>query len=105
MRHPGKEPMQEPMVVEIAQRAHMAPIKVDAKIELPVYNGEINGEKVDEWLDQLESYYALYEYDDAQRLAFARLKLVSHTLVWWNAHLPSRGTSRLMWEAFKGLLK
>ena len=30
---------------------------------------------------------------------------MSHALVWWNAHLRSRGTSRLTWEAFKGLLK
>ena len=48
MMRPGKEPMQELAVVEFAQRAQEAPIKVDAKTELPVYDGEINGEKVEE---------------------------------------------------------
>ena len=48
-RRPGKEPIREepvPSAVEIVQGAAsgIVPIKVDAKLELPVYNGEVDGE-------------------------------------------------------------
>ena len=39
--------MQKPAVVKVVQHAHVAPIKVDAKIELPLYDREINGEKIE----------------------------------------------------------
>ena len=68
----------------------MAPVRVDAKVELPVYDGSIDGEKLDNWIDQLESYFSPYGYDDMQRIAFARLKLTSHALIWWNFHLRTR---------------
>ena len=83
----------------------MAPVRVDAKVELPVYDGSIDGEKLDNWIDQLESYFSLYGYDDMQRIAFARLKLASHALIWWNSHLRTRGSGGLTWTAFKVLLK
>jgi ElaB/YqjD/DUF883 family membrane-anchored ribosome-binding protein len=109
-RRPGKEILREEPVDPLAENVQgrpraMAPLKVDAKLELPVYNGEIDGEKLDGWIDQMESYFSLYGYEDAQCLAFARLKLASHALVWWNAHLRSRGSAGLTWEAFKVLLK
>ena len=47
VRRPEKEQVQELAVVEVAQRAQVAPIKVDAKIELPLYDREINGEKIE----------------------------------------------------------
>ena len=31
-------------------------LKLDIKFELPIYNGEINAEKLDNWIHQIEVY-------------------------------------------------
>nr|CAD1818255.1 unnamed protein product [Ananas comosus var. bracteatus] len=43
------------------------PFKVEAKIEIPNYDGIINTEKLDAWLDQLETYFDLYNYSNAEK--------------------------------------
>jgi hypothetical protein len=88
-----------------ANQAALPPLKVDMKTDLPTYDGVVDGDKLDGWIDRLESYFDIYGYDDSRRLAIARLKLASHALVWWNAHLRTYGSRGLTWEAFKVLLK
>ena len=34
-------------------------LKLDVKFELPMYNGEVNAEKLDSWIHQLEVYYII----------------------------------------------
>jgi hypothetical protein len=109
-RRPGKETMRDqPGSSSLSEgdiwSNGMAPIKLDAKIDLPAYDGSIDGEKLDNWIDQLESYFAIYAYDDARRLAIARLKLTSHALVWWNSYLRTHGSVGLLWEEFTELLR
>nr|CAD1820368.1 unnamed protein product [Ananas comosus var. bracteatus] len=43
------------------------PFKVEAKIEIPNYDGIIDAEKLDAWLDQLETYFDLYNYSNAEK--------------------------------------
>jgi hypothetical protein len=73
--------------------------------DLPTYDGVVDGDKLDGWIDCLESYFDIYGYDNSRRLAIARLKLASHALVWWNAHLRTYGSRGLTWDTFKILLK
>ena len=101
-RRPGKEILRENPENSVMHGGDMswhgmAPIKIDAKVDLPVYDGVVDGEKLGAWIDQLESYFAIYAYDDARRLAIARLKLSSHALVWWNAYLRAKGSNGLSW--------
>nr|CAD1821586.1 unnamed protein product [Ananas comosus var. bracteatus] len=41
--------------------------KVEAKIEIPNYDGVVDAEKLDAWLDQLETYFNLYNYSNAKK--------------------------------------
>ena len=34
-------------------------LKIDVKFEFPMYNGEVNAEKLDNWICQLEVYYRI----------------------------------------------
>nr|CAD1827286.1 unnamed protein product [Ananas comosus var. bracteatus] len=43
----------------------LKPFKVEAKIEIPNYDGIVDAEKLDAWLDQLEMYFDLYNYSNA----------------------------------------
>nr|CAD1817817.1 unnamed protein product [Ananas comosus var. bracteatus] len=53
----------------------LKPFKVEAKIEIPNYDGIVDIEKLDAWIDQLETYFDLYNYSNAEKLTFAKLKL------------------------------
>nr|CAD1823571.1 unnamed protein product [Ananas comosus var. bracteatus] len=41
--------------------------KVEAKIEIPNYDGIVDAEKLDAWFDQLETYFDLYNYSTAEK--------------------------------------
>ncbi|XP_031500273.1 uncharacterized protein LOC116264278 [Nymphaea colorata] len=81
------------------------PFKVEAKIDIPVFDGSIDAEKLDSWLAQMETYFILYEFPGTERVAFARLKLTNHALAWWNGILASQEGHGITWEEFKRLLR
>ena len=37
-------------------KSHLPCLKLDIKFELPTYNGELNVEKLDDWIKQIEVY-------------------------------------------------
>ena len=116
-RRPGKEPMgataPEPDVEFIGTRRpeiqEAAPylwgnMKLEAKVEIPEFRGEIDGEKLDAWLDRLESYFSLYGFNDLQKITFVRVKMESHALVGWNAYVQAHGMHGTTWDRFKELV-
>lgn len=54
--------------------------KVQAKVDMLCYNGSIDTEKLDSWINQLNSYFTVYGYGSEGRVSFARLKMISHAL-------------------------
>nr|CAD1816987.1 unnamed protein product [Ananas comosus var. bracteatus] len=81
------------------------PFKVEAKIEIPNYDGVVDAEKLDAWLDQLETYFDLYNYSNAEKVTFAKLKLVGHALTWWKATLQTTANEECTWSQFKRLIR
>jgi hypothetical protein len=70
----GKTPSQIPL------------LKLDIKFELPMYNGEVNAEKLDNWIRQIEVYCRIQKIqDDETKIQLASLRLDSATLIWWEA--------------------
>jgi hypothetical protein len=70
----GKIPPQTPL------------LKLDIKFELPLYNGEVNVEKLDNWIRQIEVYCRIQRIqDDETKIQLASLRLDSAALIWWEA--------------------
>lgn len=44
--------------------------KVEAKVEVTNYDGIVNGEKLNAWLDKIETYFNLYNYSNAKKVTF-----------------------------------
>ena len=61
-------------------------LKVDFKVEIPVYNRSVNVERLDDWIEQMETYFTLYGYSSNEKLVFATLKLSGHALTWWKSY-------------------
>jgi hypothetical protein len=61
-------------------------LKLDMKFELPMYNGEVNAEKLDNWIRQIEVYCRIQKIqDDETKIHLASLGLDSATLIWWES--------------------
>jgi hypothetical protein len=51
-----------------------------------MYNGEVNAEKLDNWIFQIEVYCRIQRIqDDETNIQLASLRLESATLIWWEA--------------------
>jgi hypothetical protein len=61
-------------------------LKLDIKFELPMYNGEVNAERLDNWIRQIEVYCRIQRIkDDETKIQLASLRLEGATLIWWEA--------------------
>ena len=59
-------------------------IKLDVKFDLPIYDGELNAEKLDNWIRQIDVYCRVQNIDsDKSKIQLASLHLGGTALVWW----------------------
>jgi len=58
--------------------------KLDVKFDLPMFNGESNAKKLNNWIRQIEIYYRIQQIEeDKAKIQLASLPLSSSALVWW----------------------
>jgi hypothetical protein len=89
----GKTPSQIPL------------LKLDIKFELPMYNGAVNTEKLDNWICQIEVYCRIQKIqDDETKIQLASLRLDSVALIWWEAKtqedMKKHGKISTSWNDF-----
>ena len=61
-------------------------LKLDLKFELPIYDGEMNHEKLDNWIKQLEVYCCIQNFfDDKTKIQLVTLRMGGTTLIWWES--------------------
>ncbi|KAH9318844.1 hypothetical protein KI387_020613, partial [Taxus chinensis] len=59
-------------------------LKLDIKFELPMYTGELNVEKLDNWVKQIEVYCRVQRIvDDEAKIHLETLRMGGTTLIWW----------------------
>jgi hypothetical protein len=80
-------------------------LKLDIKFELPIYNGEVNAEKLDNWIRQIEVYCRIQKIqDDETKIQLALLRLDSATLIWWESKtqedMKKHGKILISWNDF-----
>jgi hypothetical protein len=106
-----------PMVVVEASstRSHFSsvtPFKVQLNIYIPLFEGQIDADALEKWLNLLEGYYSVQKISDSENISFALLKSLPHVRAWWEGYwerytmdestLFGRETT---WEAFVDALK
>jgi hypothetical protein len=65
-------------------------LKLDVKFELPIYDGEVNAEKLDNWVRQMEVYCSVQQIkDEATQIKLKTLRLAGTTLIWWQIKLQN----------------
>jgi hypothetical protein len=70
-------------------------LKLDVKFELPKYDGEVNAEKLDNWIKHMEVYCSVQQIKDvATQIKLASLRLAGATLIWWQSKMQ-KGTQHV----------
>ena len=85
-------------------------IKLDVKFDLPIYDGELNAEKLDNWIRQIDVYCRVQSIDlDKSKIQLARICLGGTALVWWEgktqANMKKHGTILSIWSEFVSTIK
>jgi hypothetical protein len=61
-------------------------LKLDVKFDFPTYDGELNAEKLDNWVKQIEVYCRVQKIiKDTSKIQLATLRLSDTTLIWWES--------------------
>jgi hypothetical protein len=63
-------------------------LKLDVKFTLPMFNGDVKTEKLDNWIRQVEVYCRVQHIGEEEvKVQMASLQLESTALVWWESKL------------------
>jgi hypothetical protein len=78
---------------------------LDFKFEFPTYDGELNVEKLDNWINQIEVYCRVQNImDDDARIQLDTLRLSGIALIWWESKmkfdLVEKGKVISSWDKF-----
>jgi hypothetical protein len=91
-------------------KSNMPLLKLDVKFELPLYDGELNAEKLDNWIRQIEVYCRIQKIiDEETMIQLASLKMGGTALVWWESRtkhdLKKFGKTLSSWLDFTSALR
>jgi len=85
-------------------------IKLDVKFDLPIYDGELNVEKLDNRIRQIDVYCKVKNIDsDKRKIQLASLRLGGTALVWWEGKtqvdMKRHGKAISVWSDFVFTIK
>ena len=77
---------------------------------MPIYDGELNAEKLDNWIRQIDVYCRVQSIDsDRSKIQLDSLCLGGAALVWWEgrtqADLKKHGKNLSIWREFVSAIK
>ena len=58
------------------------PFKVQINFDIPIFEGQIDADVVDKWLNLLEGYFFVHNFSNRENITFALLKGVPHVKDW-----------------------
>jgi hypothetical protein len=59
------------------------PSKVHINFDIPIFEGQINEDVVNKWLNLLEGYFSFHNVSDRENITFVLLKVVPRVKDWW----------------------
>jgi hypothetical protein len=66
--------------------------KVQINFDIPIFEGQIDVDVVDKWLNLLEGYFSVHNFSNREKITFALLKAVPHVKDWWETFCEQKET-------------
>jgi hypothetical protein len=91
---------------------HATPFKVQVNFDIPLFEGLIDVDVVDKWLNLLEGYFSVHNFSDRENITFALLKVIPHVKDSWDTYSEKRATEESAifvvaptWDSFRDFIK
>ena len=68
------------------------------RVEVPMYDGNLNVEELMDWINALNKYFHFEEIDDKKKVRYATTRLKGHATIWWDElqiHRERRGKPKI----------
>jgi hypothetical protein len=89
-----------------------SPFKVQFIFDILVFEGQIDVETLDKWLNLLEGYFSVHNFSDRENITFSLLKDLPHVKHWWETYWEKISTGdpriygvELTWDFFVDAVK
>jgi hypothetical protein len=69
-----------------------SPFKVQVNFDIPVFEGQIDADALEKWLNLLEGYFSVHNFSDREKITFALLKALPHVKHWWETYWEQSST-------------
>jgi hypothetical protein len=84
------------------------PFKVKINFDMPIFEGYIDTDVVEKWLNLLEGYFSVHNFSNRENIIFALLKVAPHVKYWWETFCEKKETEKPSlfivmdnWESFR----
>ena len=88
------------------------PFKVQENFDITIFEGQIDEDAVDRWLNLLEGYFLVHDFFDREKIIFSLLKATPHVKDWWETYCkktyetePSLFLAVPTWNSFRDAIK
>jgi hypothetical protein len=68
------------------------PFKVQVNFYIPVFEGQIDVNSLEKWINLLEGYFSIHNFFDREKITFALLKDLPHVKHWWENYWEKSST-------------
>jgi hypothetical protein len=89
-----------------------APFKVQINFDISIFEGRIDEDVVDKWLNLLEGYFSIHNFSNREKITFSLLNVVPHVKDWWETFCEQKETEETSlftimttWESFRDVIK
>lgn len=91
---------------------HVTSFKIQVNFDIPLFEGLIDADVVDKWMNLLEGYFSVHNFFDRENITFALLKVVPHVKDWWDTYYDKRAIEEFAifvvaptWDSFRDAIK
>jgi hypothetical protein len=63
-----------------------SPFKVQVNFDIPIFEGQIDVDALEKWLNLLEGFFSIHNFSDREKITFALLKALPHVKHWWETY-------------------
>jgi hypothetical protein len=91
---------------------HATPFKVQVNFDIPLFEGLMDANVVDKWLNLLEGYFSDHNFSTKENITFALFKTVPHVKDRWDTYSEKRAIEESAiflitptWDSFKDSIK
>jgi hypothetical protein len=75
-----------------SSRRGITPFKVQINFDISIFEGHIDADVLDKWLNLLEEYFYVHNFSNREKITFVLLKVVPRVKDWWETFCEKKET-------------